>query len=130
MFAMSHVISQLLIYLLKYSHLIKDRTSMGASTMVILKSWSSSKSFIQSNCTFTALNLHLMTDSKVLHHCRVQSRCPLTTCVIAVGGNRPHSTYTSYGILVEPTNTYRYDISVNFSTLLVRDFKETFSTFL
>ena len=34
------------------------------------------------------LNLHLLTDSKVLDPCRIQSHSPLTICLIAVGGSR------------------------------------------
>ena len=30
----------------------------------------------------------LMTDSKMLDPCRIQSHSPLTICLIAVGGNR------------------------------------------
>ena len=56
-----------------------------------------------------------MTDSKALHPCRNQSGCPLTICLIAVGGNRMcpeethaeepvrhHSTFTGYGIWWNP----------------------------
>ena len=35
-----------------------------------------------------ALNLHLLTDSKALDRCCIQSHSPLTICLIAVGGNR------------------------------------------
>ena len=64
----------------------------------------------------------ILQNVKVLDPCSIQSHSPLTICFIAVGGNQsawrkpmlnswsraiPHS---SYGILVEPTYIYRYDI--------------------
>ena len=68
---------------------------------------------VQSNSiqTFKALNLQLLTDS-LLDPCRTQPHSPLTICLIAVELVRHHSTYTSYGILVEPTYIYCYDILV------------------
>ena len=44
--------------------------------------------YSNSNSTFIALNLHLLTDSKALDPTYIQSHCPLTICLIAVGGNR------------------------------------------
>ena len=40
-----------------------------------------------SNSTFAALNLHDTTDLKTLHPFKVQCHCPLSICLITVGGN-------------------------------------------
>ena len=38
--------------------------------------------------TFIALNLHHLSNSKVLDSCCIQSHSPLTICLEAVGGNQ------------------------------------------